>query len=1388
MSNSEYGSSGGVELTDELIERLAQEAEEGYEVERLRPRSRRGRPPIGSEAAALFQVRLEPELRGALARAAQLQRTSPSEMARRALRAYLEGAVAAAGADNQPTARTRSLRGDGSKSVEVRGVRTVLKAGLADQQALLRWADSIGARSEFPRLIRRLILETGRGVVHLGFPAGEGVAVGGWDGSVRATEPTAFIPRGLSLWELSVGKSVGKKADIDYRKRLTTVDGSPTTGCTYVGASLRRWRDRNTWARERTAEGRWAEVRAYGLDDIETWFETAPVTHAWISEELGLGPYGLRAAESWWASWASASTPGVAASLVLAGRTAFVEELQTRLEGTPQLTTVKAGSVEDVLAAVAAVGIQAATNGDPRLLARTAFIDDLQTWRALAVHPGELLLVAAAENVIVEASSESVHHVIVPVAGGIDADIELPPIDSNDAAVALKAAGIDDDRRAEELGRLARRSLVAFRRNIANKPELHVPVWAQPPVRRELRAALLAGRWQEGSDGDRSILTALSGVEYEELREGLTALAVQVDPFVASVDRSWGLVSPFDAWTLLGPYLHEDDLKRLDRVVRDVLGEFDPAVELPRDERWCASLDGKVFSFSGDLRRGLAETLALLGVHGRRIDAGGGNSGILWASHLVRDLLRRANEDATCRAWASIADLLPLLAEAAPDAFLDAVRQGLAGEHPLLAGVFTDGEDGGTFGRYSAHPGLLWALENTAWSRDHFGQTLDLLARLAEIDPGGRLSNRPFESMASIYWPLRPETSADIAGRLSVLDALRRRHGAIAWRLMLSVLPDYLRIHLPTHEPQFRDWKPARSLVKMVECLQFVTETVTRLLNDATTTDHWIALLVKLPQLPSCDRERVHETLVSRLDEGSLQAVDMPRLWEAVRSLIAHHRQFADADWSLPEEELQLLDSIGARLRPNEPVANSAWLFAEYSPDLGERRPGDDVHQHEAELAQRRRDAMGEILRVGGLGDARLLAKASPVPWSVGVAIADATADEHEGELLALMEADDHADIEVAHAYAARRFGRVGWAWIERLTDENLPLSVNQKALLLIATRDYPRAWEVAEGLGKSVEIEFWKRFMPYGLGGDFPHAHLAAQRLLGVGRHGAVLRLLGLYARRDAPEVSAELIAQSLEAVLASRPGDSEFDRLSQSDFEILFRLLDEHVDRLGWERIARLQWSFLPVLGLEPRVPVLHRLLSRDPTFFVDLLSRVYRRRGAAADSEESPELIRTARNGYRLLSSWSTLPGLREDGMVDEQALRVWICAVLKKLDKEGRREVGESHIGQVLARAPADSDGQWPAAAVRDVLEELQNGRIEGGFIAQIINSRDVTIRSLEEGGTQERKLVAKYNQQADDFSDEWPRTAAILRAIAESYEYESRREENSAERFRSGHER
>lgn len=81
-------SKAGVELTDEVLERMAEEAEEGLDIRKLRRRP--GRPAMGSGPADSFPVRLEPELRRALDERAAAEDISASEIVREALRHYLK--------------------------------------------------------------------------------------------------------------------------------------------------------------------------------------------------------------------------------------------------------------------------------------------------------------------------------------------------------------------------------------------------------------------------------------------------------------------------------------------------------------------------------------------------------------------------------------------------------------------------------------------------------------------------------------------------------------------------------------------------------------------------------------------------------------------------------------------------------------------------------------------------------------------------------------------------------------------------------------------------------------------------------------------------------------------------------------------------------------------------------------------------------------------------------------------------------------------------------------------------------------------------------------------------------------------------------------------------
>jgi hypothetical protein len=94
MTERTYGKTkSGRVITDADIERYAAEAEAGYDVDELvRRRGRRGRPTLGSGPASVESVRLDPELREALASRAEAEGTSTSEVIREALRKYLKAA------------------------------------------------------------------------------------------------------------------------------------------------------------------------------------------------------------------------------------------------------------------------------------------------------------------------------------------------------------------------------------------------------------------------------------------------------------------------------------------------------------------------------------------------------------------------------------------------------------------------------------------------------------------------------------------------------------------------------------------------------------------------------------------------------------------------------------------------------------------------------------------------------------------------------------------------------------------------------------------------------------------------------------------------------------------------------------------------------------------------------------------------------------------------------------------------------------------------------------------------------------------------------------------------------------------------------------------------
>jgi hypothetical protein len=1243
---------------------------------------------------------------------------------------------------------------------------------LAGASELERWADTRSAQADLPILVRRLVRTENDQVQRVEMRGGDGVGLTGYDGFVEATRSTPFVPDGLSVWEMGVGGEPEKKAQSDYRTRTDKPNGVDRATTTFVFVTPRRWEKKKNWEQRRRDENIWRDVRVLDADDIEQALEVSPAVQIWLSELLGMDPFGATSIEDWWDRFSRGFRPTLTTPVVLAGREDQAAALTRRFADEVGRTFIRAASIDDGLAFAACSMMMMGPDNSEPMLAKSLLVHDGVTLRRLQRTSSLLILLPYEEHLQRDAHLVDNHHVVFVVTDPDgDADIELPPLDHLALREALKDAGVPDAD-LDRCMRAGNKSLVALRR--ASTQSRDPEAWSADLAARPIRRAWLAGAWSQTRSGDAEVMDALTEVAGDELEERLTVAIRQPDPLFTKIGSTWAVAAAEDSWRVARQLISDRDLDALEHAIQTVLGAVDPRLELPAEDRWLADIHGKSRIHSSDLRKGLGRSLALMGARGDELWLSAGRSARQWAERVAWNLFERATQDGSAHLWTSMEDVVPLLAEAAPDAFLRALSQSSSGTEPLAGKLFQDADAHWNAG--SPHTGFLWALEGLAWSEQYMGYAAEVLAQLAELDPGGRLSNRPSASLEAIFKPWYPQTAAPLQTRIQTLDALIRRHVEVAWKLLLDLIPEPSGFATQSHHPQFRTWAgPSEPSVPRSEFNEMVQAAADRVLMLATEhPNRWVTVLPKLGRMPRESRQQALDAL-GTLDPKDLNAEERLVLWEALDGLVRRHREHEDAEWSMDDETLTALSDIRDGVRPDRPSDVHKWLFDEWHPSIGVA-PTEDLERYDATLDAARQTAIQEVFESEGWDAVVALAGAVELPWAVGSAVARVS-DGNDKTALALFDSPDLSQVQFADGYARTRLSgdldRIR-EWVARFPRRPL-----LQARLLQLSADVAGAWRLLDKYGPEVDTAYWSEFMPYGRGADFSLVNEAVSQLIAHGRAAMALHALSMYATRQS-DMDTDLVIEALKAFGTKE--DPEAARVSDYDITRLLEYLEEQ--GIEEETIALLEWRYLPLLHDESRTLALETLLARSPKTFVDVVELVFRRVNEEAEEprNDNPAL---ASNAYRLLREWKVVPGTREDGTVDGGALNEWLAEARRLLADVDRLDIGELQIGEVLAHAPEDPDGTFPTLPVRDALEAAPSNRLERGFSVGLFNKRGITSRGLTDGGQQEYDLAAKYESWASAVQATHPRTASALRDMAERYREEGRRNDEEVRRYLEG---
>lgn len=1252
-------------------------------------------------------------------------------------------------------------------------------------------------RDSLAEIVRRLVWTwLPNRILGIEFLSGEANNFPNWDGWVRLALPNGIEHR--SLWEVSVRKDATDKIREDFAGSLTKElpPGFSRDQTTYVAVTGRLLQDRAALEQElrQRPDNLWAGVQIIDAKALEEWIEKCPPVEDWLTDKFGLGAgrFGVPLRRAW-TRWSGVTQPEISTDLTLAGRR--VESVATGLRFDPdRLLSVQADSPDEAVAIVYSLIQQLPPEKREPLLVNAVVVSTTKQAAAYAEQPRRdeaepLTILVPPATIHAQALVKSGHKVVI--ASGRKGEafnaIKVPRALRRDFEKALSQSMGVHEAQASTDARACGASVSIWRvwQLLRNAPlGDHVPEWAKAPANNQVVPAILARGWDEAVSGDAQILALLSAVEYEGYRDSIHSFTACDDPLHEFSGSIYNVVAPSVAYALVRDSVTPTHLSRLhDAIVKvfgtieeDVANAFDLGNDADDDDDDML-IDSEGPQFSESLRDGLAETL--LGIAflpqpatGVLRKYGGGQA---FANRLIAGIPGLRSDP---RVWASLNEQLPLIAEATPDPFVDALESLLQGDHDLQALL----AERGLFTR-SFRVGLLWSLEVLAWSGDYLHRATGALLRLHELLSNEQSGDSPLRSLKEIYSAWNRGTSVPIEARLSILRELATRYPDGVWALLVKIHPRPGETSFGTQEPSWRDFGRSElsPLTRGERTMAYRGYAELALELAVGSLGRQIDLLEFFAEYGPEYRVQLMSLLTSS------DSRDSATEWERLRDFIARNRSFPDAQWSVKAKDLDQLEAFAAQLAPKAPTTLHRWLFDNPWPELP--RDANDFEGRDAELQRRRDEAIEEILKVEGelaLCDFMLQTK---YPHLVGSAVARVSRTRTASWLIGVISAWAKVGapnaLHAIRAASGLRREMDGGAWIDALLKEGTAMRWSATALVSCFL-DFPpksETFELVSSVGLEAERLYWGQCWLHEPSMDDKSREEAAAKLIEYGRASYLVELMSRrFARFGASRVVAAMTAMVEETLKKG----TEVGQMQASHLGEALSWLRKQPD-VARETIAKLEYPLIGVLTSprsEDGTLVLHEQLAADAAFFVDVLCDLY-----CGNSEPKPEKISQhqrdrARAAWHLLRTWKMVPGMGADGIVDEAALFDWTKNAAGLAAEKGRREVALHKIGEVVFNAPPHPDTKaWPQQPVLKLIETYKSAALEDGFAMECVNNRGVTSRAPLDGGTLERISASEWLARREALSAKWPRSRALFRRISEDWQRQSHWHDQHAEQLR-----
>lgn len=853
---------------------------------------------------------------------------------------------------------------------------------------------------------------------------------------------------------------------------------------------------------------------------------------------------------------------------------------------------------------------------------------------------------------------------------------------------------------------------------------------------KEIACLSLIGRWNDNEKYDRDIIKKTIGINDSDFLD-FVSYSKEANSPLALNNFQWTLNRTPEILEVFCKYNNSDLLSKFKNTAIEVLSELDPKFELEKDKRFLAGLNGKKLKFSKDIRFGISETLVWLSINKEKLL---NEQNKFLVDNIVYEVLNTND----WHLWASLNELLPILAEASPKSFIEALKEQITKYPDMIKDLFKQEGDGIISGNLMT--GILWSLETIAWIPEQFQMVIIILAELAKLDIGGTYTNRPINSLKCILLPWINNTTATINSKMDAVKYLFDNYPELSWKIIFSLLPSMSSTSFGCREPKYRT-----SLLEgfnrdvlqkdyQKQISEYSNYVITLMKTD------YKRIFTVLDNLNAINPDS-YEELFDYLNNLNIEIIpenEKFSYWEKLVDLIKKHRRFINAKWSYHEEIIKKIESFANRLKPTDKrlLYHSLFSLSDYDlmDEAYDENKKTDWKKVREEALKKRETALNELIDEYGLEVIDEFITNNQMAISIAEILGNKKSEEIDKFIIPKYLNSKNEFLKLLCSSYIRGASYIREKnWFNHLDIDNF--DETKKIEFLISMKFESDTWDLVNEILGADKLKYWKNINQNILAcnSDFEIPVIMFNK---VGRINEALECIHSSIFNKRP-IDPKLMMETLSNTLESEPND----KLETYKLIEIIKFLENAV--CDKEILWQIEWAFYGLFVFDNKdVPkTLYKKISTSPELYIEILKLGFKEDGDKTQKQLTKNEEALAQNAWNILNSFNLLPGIDENNNLNTEILKEWIEKTLELAEKEKRISSAKLFIGHLLFHTPSDKDGFWIDKTVARLLNDFSNSEMLKGYKTEVINSRGVY--TVDTTGKTENALGDIWKKRADE---------------------------------------